>query len=467
MSLFFRPANSVAADFIPFAHDGKYHLFYLRDWRGHPEHDNGIPWHHLVTQDFVTFDDLGEALPNGGEDSRDWYVFTGSVIEAKGQFHIFYTGHNSHIEPPEVILHATSADLRTWKKDAGFAIAPMDGYDPSDWRDPFVYRDEQTGRYTALLAARRPDGPARYRGVTARIESADLTSWTLQEPLWAPDLYITHECPDLFRIGEWWYLIYSTYSESNSTHYRMSRNIDGPWLFPNSPDGGDTFDGRPYYAAKSAEAGGRRHLFGWLATREGETDSGGWQWGGNLVVHEIVQQPDGVLSVRCPESIVKAFNTVQPLEAKSVLGDWVVDGNTARAEGENLSVLLMGGLPDEAMIEATATLAPGTQSAGLALRADEALDAFYCLRIEPARQRVVFDRWPRPADQPFSVKRPVRLPAGEPVHLRALVDGTCMVCTVNDRVALSCRMYDTHGPAWGTFVSEGKGNFTGLSVRTR
>ena len=33
--------------------------------------------------------------------------------------------------------------------------------------------------------------------------------------------------------------------------------------------------------------GTRRFIFGWLATRVGEQDDGAWQWGGNLVVHEI------------------------------------------------------------------------------------------------------------------------------------------------------------------------------------
>mgnify|MGYP001143180048 CR=1 FL=1 len=72
----------------------------------------------------------------------------------------------------------------------------------------------------------------------------------------------------------------------------------------------DTFDGRAFYAAKSASVGatksasdgaakstsgddGRRYMFGWLPTREGETDSGKWQWGGELVVHEVVQRADG------------------------------------------------------------------------------------------------------------------------------------------------------------------------------
>ena len=28
-----------------------------------------------------------------------------------------------------------------------------------------------------------------------------------------------------------------------------------------------------------------------------------WDWGGNLIVHEIVQRPDGTLSVKVPETV--------------------------------------------------------------------------------------------------------------------------------------------------------------------
>jgi hypothetical protein len=70
------------------------------------------------------------------------------------------------------------------------------------------------------------------------------------QPFWSPGLYYTHECPDLFKMGDWWYLVYSTFTERSVTHYRMSRSLHGPWQAPEN----DTFDGRAYYATKSAAA---------------------------------------------------------------------------------------------------------------------------------------------------------------------------------------------------------------------
>ncbi|MFH1084730.1 MAG: glycoside hydrolase, partial [Chloroflexota bacterium] len=283
MRLFYRPTDGVAADLIPFFWHGDYHLFYLKDYRDDAGHGEGTPWFHLVTRDFCQFADWGEALPRGAPEAQDLWVFTGSVIERNGLFSIYYTGHNSHYQgsgrPVQAVMRATSLDLRAWTKDKAFAFtAPTArGYEPDDWRDPFVYWDASAGRYAMLLAARKQQGPSRHRGLVALATSPDLRAWTVEEPFWAPDLYYTHECPDLFRWGDWWYLVYSTFSERCVTHYRISRSPRGPWLAPAN----DTFDARAYYAAKTAGDGARRYAFGWLPTRQGERDDGAWQWGGD------------------------------------------------------------------------------------------------------------------------------------------------------------------------------------------
>lgn len=460
MSIFFRPDNSVAADFIPFYHKGRYHLFYIRDWRDEANHGKGTPWHHLVTDDFVTFEDWGEAVPRGSKEDQDLWVFTGCVFERDSIFHIFYTGHNflydkSH-RPQEAIMHATSTDLRTWTKDTAFKIFAPPQYEPHDWRDPFVYWDEETREFGMLLAARKTLGPSQYRGCVALLKSSDLQSWTVDEPFWQPNLYYTHECPDLLRIGDWWYLVYSTFSEQSLTHYRMCRSLNGPWLLPNAANGGDSFDGRPWYAAKTAGDDKQRFIFGWLATRSEDKDTGNWQWGGDLVVHQVHQAPDGTLSVAPPATVLNLFRNPYPLNPQPVLGQWEFEESSARCDAPGaFAASIMGELPITAMISAKLTLNTGSNSGGLFFRAGKSLDEFYLLRIEPSRQRVTFDRRPRPDDNAFICERPVALDAGAAVSFQAIIDDTCFVVYINGLVALSCRMYDLKGLYWGVFVSEG------------
>lgn len=141
---FYKPHQAWSADFIPFYAKGQYYLFYLKDYRNPEDCGEGTPWCLIRTTDFVHFEDFGSVLPRGAEEEQDLYVFTGSVIEALGQYHIFYTGHNPHFrarqKPEQAVMHAVSDDLITWRKvpeDTFFA--PAGGYEPHDWRDPFVY----------------------------------------------------------------------------------------------------------------------------------------------------------------------------------------------------------------------------------------------------------------------------------------------------------------------------------------
>ena len=181
MGILYHPTDGVAADFIPFYWEGAYHLFYLKDYRDTEGHGEGTPWWHLVTRDFVHFEDWGEALPRGAAGSQDVWVFTGSAIRGPDAFHIYYTGHNGHFyntpKPVQAVLHATSPDLRTWTKDRDtFFLAPTDRYEKDDWRDPFVFWNEEAQEYWMLLAARTKEGPSRNRGCTALAASRDLAA---------------------------------------------------------------------------------------------------------------------------------------------------------------------------------------------------------------------------------------------------------------------------------------------------
>jgi len=179
---FYKPADAWAADFIPLYDNGVFQLFYLLDWRDVKNHGEGTPWYRVSTTDFVNFTEHGEMLARGTVDEQDLYVFTGSAIKANGQYHIFYTGHNPHLrkqgKPEQGVMHAVSDDMVKWKKipeHTFFALA--DKYEPHDWRDAFVFWNEDAKEYTMLLAARFKTGIPRRRGVTALCASKDLVKW--------------------------------------------------------------------------------------------------------------------------------------------------------------------------------------------------------------------------------------------------------------------------------------------------
>ena len=478
--LYPRPSSGWVGDVIPFTPDGRLaQLYFLMDRRDPTR--RGMPWHLYETEDFATFHDRGEALPHGGEDDLDLNAYTGSVVADDTHHHLFYTGFNPAapgIDGParQLVMHASRrADEGSWQKHPGHTFGAPEGYEPRDFRDPFVFRPDPGGPWHLLVIARRDHGADRRRGVVLDYVSSDLAEWRFAGEFWAPNRYIAIECPEVFRMGGHWYLVYSEFSDRFTTRYRVSDSPFGPWRTPED----DTVDGRALYAAKSVELGGRRYFAGWIPTREGGRDDGEWQWAGNLAVHEATQLPDGSLAFSAPVALREGFTRPAPMTFQPVVGDWDLgDGELTGGSPDGLAVAVASEAPDRFLLDVTVDIAPGTAECGVVLRSSDDGERGYLIRLEPKRNRLVFDRWPRrltgteqwqvSGDVPFAVEleRAVDLSPGRH-RLRIFVDGTACVTYVDDRVAMSARMYDLRTGGIALFVGEGEAAFTHLTLATR
>jgi beta-fructofuranosidase len=467
-SVFYASADGWVGDVIPVRHDGRFWLFYLYETRS----GTGMPWALVSTEDFVHFDDHGVVLPSGGDDAPDFNVYTGSVVLDGATTHLFYTGHNPHRlgpdgQPLQVVLHATGdQELIKWRKDPELIITPPDGYEGADWRDPFVFRASADEPYRMLISARRHTGPDRRRGVIAQFTSTDLVHWEPAEPFWDPGRYLALECPDVFRIGDWWYLVYSEFSESFTTRYRMARGLDGPWLVPDS----DTVDGRAYYAAKTVGDGDRRYFCGWIATKEGEADDGAYQWAGTMSIMEARQRPDGTLAFGFPPELSRTFDVSTPTTLAEPRRLSAPDGLAVAVDDADL--------PGTVRVTATFEWQEPITECGLLLRTDAAGEQGYQLRLEPRRNRIVFDRWPRrhtgdaqwqiSGDVPYAIEleRPCPLPPGEHT-VELIMEESVLVAVIDDAVVLSARQYDHRAGRLGVFAGEGAVDVSDVTIRTR
>ena len=467
---FYQPTGAWVGDVIPWQEDGVFHLFYLHETRRTPK--DGMPWHRVVTDDLLEFRDAGEAIASGGPSAADFNVYTGSIVrDAEGKHHAFYTGQNpAHAgadgRPLQLVMHAVSHDgMRSWESRPEETFGATPGYETGDWRDPFVFWDAEAGLWRMLITARHDHGPERRRGVVAQCVSRNLATWEPTVPFWDPRRYVALECPEVFQWGDWWYLVYSEFSDAFTTRYRMARSLDGPWIVPEH----DTLDGRAYYAAKSAEREGRRFFFGWIASREGATDDGAWQWAGTMSVLEAEQRADGTLAFHPTRELRDTF---------AELVDVVPAGTTLTAPDGFASVLSSEDAPDAFRLTARFDVVEGTREVGLLLRASADGDEGYVLRLEPHRQRLVLDRWPRKqtgteqwqisGDVPYAVEleRPCPLEPGEH-ELEVIVDGDLCVATVDDATVLSTRLYDRTVGRVGAFIGEGTATLSRLALAAR
>lgn len=109
----------------------------------------------------------------------------------------------------------------------------------------------------------------------------------------------------------------------------------------------------------------------------------------------------------------------------------------------------------------TITFDKNTRGCGILLRMDDNMEYGYYIRLEPRRNRLVFDRWPRNGDCPFAVEleRPVGLISKQRNNIKIVVDDTMCVVYFNDIIAMSTRLYNFPKGRWGVFVSEGNAVF--------
>ena len=163
--LFYKPEHAWVGDLIPYWEDGIFYGFYLHDPRiKDKEYAEETTWHLVTTKDFVNLEYKGEAIERGGDDKPNKNIYTGSVIKDKdGIYHAFYTAFNADIKingkSVQSVMQATGTDpLHLETMEDFLFVADGVRYEEFDWRDPYVFWNEEEGCYYMLLAARQKDG---------------------------------------------------------------------------------------------------------------------------------------------------------------------------------------------------------------------------------------------------------------------------------------------------------------------
>lgn len=195
---------------------------------------------HAVSQNLHDWDILPDALapsgaPAAGEtEAFDSYsTWTGSIIEHDNLWYMFYTG--SQLSEKGLIQRiglATSSDLISWDKFSSQALIEADpqwyelldlsAWHDQAWRDPWVFYDDETKQFHALITARSKSGAADARGVIAHAVSDNLLDWEVRPPLTSPGEFGHMEVPQLVQINEGYYLLFSC-PQNKTGHDRIKR----------------------------------------------------------------------------------------------------------------------------------------------------------------------------------------------------------------------------------------------------
>lgn len=119
-----------------------------------------------------------------------------------GVYHLFYS---PGIPEPrkQFVAHAGSEDLDKWTplpEETFTADGVM--YDTAEWRDPFVFWNEEEQSWWMLVASCLK-GNRKRQACVGLCVSKDLHHWEIKEPFYSPTATPgACECPDLFKMGD-------------------------------------------------------------------------------------------------------------------------------------------------------------------------------------------------------------------------------------------------------------------------
>ena len=334
---YYMPAIGRVGDPMPFYDQkaGDFKVLYLQEFDNNMSHRFHPIW-GVSTKDGANYQSLGELLPFGGNDYvQDAALGTGcAYYDAKNNmYYIYYTGHNGNCQNREVVMRATSADFKTWTKDELWALnGPDFGYSGNDFRDPQIFVADD-GLYRMVISTYPKNGGDPQ---FAEFKSSDLKNWEHVghfKMIWDRML----ECPDIFKMGNYWYLVYSQSfraSWSRKVKYMFADSWEALKNCFNDPpkwpaDGPlwreGNLDTRAFYAGKTASNGTDRFIWGWTPFRSGADihekninvgagDGNEPNWSGALVCHKLIQHADGTLSMGAVPAMAAKYDKAQ--EAK-------------------------------------------------------------------------------------------------------------------------------------------------------
>ncbi|MGM9825993.1 MAG: glycoside hydrolase domain-containing protein [Paludibacteraceae bacterium] len=467
---YYRPYAGYVGDVMP-VYDpvGKtFKIGYLQDFRPNPVGTYHPIW-GVETTDAAHYTSLDELIPCGGINEQDAALGTGCFVynEEQGLYYCFYTGHCYELlqaeDSREVVQMAVSSDFKTWTKSRTFLLRGRDyGYSSNDFRDPCIFRTDD-GIYHMLVST-----TANGKGVLAEFTSTDMTEWTHQGVFMTMMWDRFYECPDVFQMGDWWYLVYSEiHAAVRRVQYFKGRTLDelkattkddaGIW-----PDDHEGFlDSRGLYAGKTASDGQNRYLWGWCPTRSGKDNTNvgeqAPEWAGSMVAHRVVQHSDGSLSLGEVDAIRQKYdqerNTVVMRRQGEVSES---DGVYTLQEGSNL---LFNRLGYHNHIRLTVKTAGTTDKFAVSLcRGTSAVceadsGVYYSLVLNPeseTRRKINFEQegedgmgfianidgytFPIPADNTY--------------HIDIYTDNSVLVMYVNDNVCYTNRVYGIARNCW-------------------
>ena len=314
--------NAWVGDVVTFFHDGRYHVFYLFDRRGHASKfgRGGHYFEHLSTTDFQTWVEHKPATPL----EYQWETFgTGTPFLFNDKLCISYGLHTTRIYPKEeTTLPMQWTYLEKNGYTGSFNYDTIQGLVPAG-STYSISEDGVTNFKKTHILYHPCENPSIYTDPDGNLKmlanygargtwKADSVNggWKCLDA----DFPLGGDCTFFFRWGEYDYII------GGFTRLWSKLAKDPEFAYKDVViEGADFYNGLSVPAITEIP-GGRFLMAGWLKMQN---------WGGPLVIHELIQYPDGRIGTEWMDEIIPAMGTPKKLSAKLTgTGDFPVSSKS-------------------------------------------------------------------------------------------------------------------------------------------
>lgn len=453
-AFYYQPQTGYVGDPMPFYDPvaQTFRIYYLQEFR--PNAATYHPIYAVETDDLANYTALGEVLPTGSLYEQDAAIGTGSVtyVASARTYYLYYTGHNDRADNStgnrEKIMRATSTDGVHWTKDASWSLSPSPYYYyRHDFRDPEVFLGDDN-LYHMLVATGKDS-----KGCLAEFTSSNCRDWTHKGVFMTCMWDRFYECPNVFKIGNWWYLVYSEiHREVRRVQYFKATTLAGlkactmndAALWPDNHEG--YLDSRGLYAGKTASDGTNRYLWGWCPTRANRRNTatnnanGEPDWAGTMVCHRLIQHADGSLTLGKVEGIEQYFN--KPVANPT---------QCSLSAGEHQQMAMMSS--PQTHISFTLTTGAAGDKFGISVCRNAATAKYYSLIVNPegnGLRKINFEEegLGGMGFVPYIDGYFFSQPANQEYHVDIYIDNSVLVMYINDIACYTNRIYGMLNYGW-------------------
>ena len=290
--------NTWVGDVATFYHQGRYHIFYLFDRRGHAsKFGKGAHYfEHLSTTDFKTWTEHDAATPI----EEQWETFgTGTPFIFDNKLCLSYGLHTTRIYPKEQTTLPLQWDY--YKKHGvtgSFRYDTIPGYPAGS---TYSISEDGISKFKKTKVLFHPcENPSVYTDPEGRLRMlanyGAKGTWESKSIMggWRsvnPDFPPGGDCTFFFRWGNYDYVI------GGFTGF-WSKPASAPEdKFVNGVKAGVDFYNGMSVPAVTEVKDGRFLLAGWVPMAG---------WGGSMVIHEMVQSPEGRIGTKWMKEIIPA-----------------------------------------------------------------------------------------------------------------------------------------------------------------